>query len=69
MTCFKCNGKGHCASECGKDKEKSSDSPRPLRSRDPSPYPDRGRRSSPNQYLQLRRVNVDPDKLFGRPNQ
>ena len=75
VTCHICSDKGHTAIDCRKDKIKPSDSsrdsyhrsdyPKPLRSRDPSPYPDRGRKASPNHYMEVRRVNVNPDKLFG----
>ena len=65
-TCHLCQKKGHTVMDCpSKSKSSSSDQPKSLRSREPSPYPDRGRTTSPNQYMQIRRVNVDPDKLFG----
>ena len=75
VTCHVCFRKGHISSDCQEQSRardssrdsyrRNSDHPRTLRSRDPSPYPDRGRKASPNHYMDVRRVNVNPDKLFG----
>ena len=67
VTYINCNAKGHTAIDCKKGDSRSgaksvrdiqSDGPRSLRSRSPSPYPDRGRADIPSHFIN--RIKIDP---------
>ena len=68
ITCVICNDRGHTSIECKKSRDSRSstksvrdvqhDGPRSLRSRSPSPYPERGRKDTPSHYIN--RVSIDP---------
>ena len=64
VSCILCNRKGHTAIDCDSKKSKEirgiqdTSSPKSLRSRSPSPYPDRGRKNTPTQYVN--RITLNP---------